>query len=64
MFLILLLAAICTAPVAVPKASGDDLPEGVSNSQNPADISLSPEESLKRITVPDGIVSAARGKVP
>ena len=54
MFLILLLAAICTAPVTVPKASGDDLPEGVSNSQNPADISLSPEESLKRITVPDG----------
>ena len=35
-------------------ARGDDLPSGVVNTQNPKDISLSPEESLKRITVPDG----------
>ena len=32
----------------------DDLPEGVVNSQNPDDVSLSPQESLARITVPDG----------
>ncbi|MFP6618137.1 MAG: PVC-type heme-binding CxxCH protein, partial [Pirellulaceae bacterium] len=35
-------------------AVADDLPAGVKNSQNPADISLSPQQSLKRITVPDG----------
>ena len=32
----------------------DDLPPGVTNSQNPADVSLSPQESLARIRVPDG----------
>ena len=31
-----------------------DLPDGVENSQNPDDISLTPAESLKRITVPEG----------
>lgn len=35
-------------------AAAEDLPSGVSNSQNPADISLTPAESLARITVPDG----------
>ena len=32
----------------------DDLPKGVENSQNPNDVSLSPQESLSHITVPDG----------
>ncbi|MDA7632972.1 c-type cytochrome [bacterium] len=31
-----------------------DLPVGVINTQNPNDVSLTPEESLSRITVPDG----------
>ena len=34
--------------------SADDLPPGVVDTQNPGDISLSPQESLARITVPDG----------
>jgi putative membrane-bound dehydrogenase-like protein len=32
----------------------DDLPEGVVNTQNPKDISLTPRESLERIQVPAG----------
>ena len=32
----------------------DDLPAGVINTQNPNDISLSPQESLSRIRVPQG----------
>lgn len=32
----------------------DDLPAGVTNSQNPADVSLTSAESLARMTVPDG----------
>jgi putative membrane-bound dehydrogenase-like protein len=32
----------------------DDLPRGVVNTQDPNDVSLSPQESLARITVPDG----------
>ncbi|MEE8165671.1 MAG: PVC-type heme-binding CxxCH protein, partial [Myxococcota bacterium] len=32
----------------------DDLPPGVVNTQDPQDVSLSPQESLARITVPDG----------
>ena len=32
----------------------DDLPPKVVNTQNPKDVSLSPQESLARITVPDG----------
>ena len=35
-------------------ATAGDLPAGIVNSQNPSDQSLSPQESLKRITVPDG----------
>lgn len=35
-------------------AFADDLPKGVVNTQNPDDVSLSPKESLARITVPDG----------
>jgi putative membrane-bound dehydrogenase-like protein len=34
--------------------SADDLPPGVVNSQNPSDESLSPQDSLARMTVPDG----------
>jgi len=34
--------------------AADDLPSGVTNSQNPADDSLTPAESLARMTVPDG----------
>ena len=32
----------------------DDLPQGVRNTQNPNDISLTPQESLSRIRVPTG----------
>ena len=35
-------------------ARADDLPAGVVNTQNPTDVSLSPQESLVRITVPEG----------
>ena len=49
MLAVLLLVSTCMVP-----ARGDDLPPGVVNTQNPKDISLSPAESLKRITVPDG----------
>lgn len=35
-------------------SSADELPPGVENTQNPSDISLTPEESLARIAVPDG----------
>ena len=35
-------------------AIADDLPPGVTNTQNPEDVSLSPAESLARIEVPDG----------
>lgn len=33
---------------------GDDLPPGVQDTQNPADVSLTPAESLARIEVPQG----------
>ena len=46
---VLLIVSTCTAA-----AGGADLPPGVVNTQNRKDIPLSPEESLKRITVPDG----------
>ena len=35
-------------------ADADDLPKGVTNSQNPKDVSLTPAESLERIRVPAG----------
>ena len=34
--------------------SADDLPKGVIDTQDPSDISLTPAESLSRITVPEG----------
>jgi len=46
-----LVAAVCLSGIA---ARADDLPPGVANTQNAADQSLSPQESLARITVPDG----------
>jgi putative membrane-bound dehydrogenase-like protein len=36
------------------KTNADDLPDGVVDTQNPGDVSLSPQESLARIAVPDG----------
>ena len=42
---LILFAAVC---------HGDDLPRGVVDTQNPADVSLTPAESLARISVPDG----------
>lgn len=47
------LLVICLCFQAAPSAQ-DDLPAGVANSQNPADVSLTPQESLKRIAVPEG----------
>jgi hypothetical protein len=41
------LAILCTS-------KADDLPPGVVDTQDPNDISLSPEESLSRITAPEG----------
>ncbi|MEC7565184.1 MAG: PVC-type heme-binding CxxCH protein [Planctomycetota bacterium] len=35
-------------------AHADDLPMGVTNTQNESDVSLTPQESLERITVPEG----------
>jgi putative membrane-bound dehydrogenase-like protein len=46
---VLLLIATCNLV-----ARCDDLPRGVVNTQDPKDISLTPAESLKRITVPEG----------
>ena len=47
----LLLSLFLLAPAFADEAF---LPEGITNSQNPADKTISPEESLKRITVPEG----------
>jgi len=44
---------VCTCLSAVAVCA-DDLPSGIVNTQNPDDVSLSPQESLRRITVPDG----------
>ncbi|MFP6765905.1 MAG: hypothetical protein VB858_19900, partial [Planctomycetaceae bacterium] len=44
-----ILACLCVSTV-----HADDLPAGIVNTQNPNDVSLSPQESLARITVPDG----------
>jgi putative membrane-bound dehydrogenase-like protein len=44
-------AWICLLGLA---ASADDLPPGVVNTQQTSDVSLSPQESLARIAVPDG----------
>ena len=50
----LIAGLFCVLWMSLPLLGEDDLPEGVSNSQNPEDVSLTPEESLQRITVPDG----------
>ena len=43
----------------------DELPPGVVNTQQASDLSLSPQESLARITVPDGFhgLGVLTGKV-
>ena len=48
MFLRMMLMAMLAVPVMA------QVPAGVTNTQNKADIPLSPQESLKRITVPEG----------
>ena len=40
--------------VLVSSTFADDLPPGVVNTQNPADVSLTPTESLNRLKVPKG----------
>jgi putative membrane-bound dehydrogenase-like protein len=45
------LVLVCLGGLA---ASAGDLPPGVVNTQQASDVSLSPQESLARITVPDG----------
>ncbi|MCM8542024.1 MAG: c-type cytochrome [Lentisphaeraceae bacterium] len=42
--------------LVIPFLSAQDapLPEGIKNDQNPADKTISPQESLKKITVPEG----------
>ena len=49
----ILLVVVFLWPTVTASAQ-DDLPQGVTNSQNPADVSLTPLESLGKITVPDG----------
>jgi putative membrane-bound dehydrogenase-like protein len=49
-----LLAVLLLISTTTLSMRGDDLPRGVVDTQNPKDIPLSPAESLKRITVPDG----------
>jgi putative membrane-bound dehydrogenase-like protein len=46
------LSLIALAILCITKA--DDLPPGVVDTQDPSDVSLSPRESLARITVPEG----------
>ena len=45
-------AALCV--ICSSAMLADDLPRGVVNSQRPHDVSLTPQESLERITVPAG----------
>jgi putative membrane-bound dehydrogenase-like protein len=46
--------AVCGAAEENKTAATVSYPDGVRNTQNPADKPLSPEESLRRITVPEG----------
>ncbi len=50
-----LTSLICVVAIT-PALWGDDLslPEGVKSNQNPKDVPLTPQEALKRITVPEG----------
>ncbi|MDP7204500.1 MAG: hypothetical protein QGH11_02955, partial [Pirellulaceae bacterium] len=50
----LVLALLVAGLTVGQEPKKDDLPEGVVNTQNPRDISLTPGESLERIQVPDG----------
>ena len=52
---VLIVIAALLSGVALPLDSrADDLPRGVVDSQDPRDVPLTPQESLKRIVVPDG----------
>ncbi len=48
------LTIFLTVLLTAQYANADELPTGVTDTQNPDDRSLSPEESLARITVPEG----------
>ena len=50
----LIRAGLWVALVSAFSLAADDLPDGVVNTQNPADVSLSPAVSLSRMLVPDG----------
>ena len=50
----LLTATLLLLMFAGQPALADELPSGVIDTQNPADVSLTPQESLARITVPAG----------
>lgn len=45
---------ILVVVVLISFTQADELPPGVVNTQNPADVSLTPTESLARLSVPDG----------
>lgn len=49
-----ILLCLFSIPLDNPSLRASDLPEGVINTQNPEDISLTPEVSLSRITMPEG----------
>ena len=49
-----LLVLVIAHELSIRLCVGDELPVGVTNTQNPADISLTPQQSLQKITVPQG----------
>ena len=51
---VLILSFACFVVVSFSQAGDLDLPPGITDSQNPSDVPLRPEEAVKRITVPDG----------
>lgn len=49
-----LLVLVIADGISTRLCIADELPAGVTNTQNPADISLTPQQSLEKITVPAG----------
>ena len=49
------LTLLAASALLTSHGDADELPKGVANTQNPADISLTPAESLAKITAPDGV---------
>ena len=49
-----LLVLVIADGISTRLCIADELPAGVANTQNPADISLTPQQSLEKITVPAG----------